>query len=85
MRRFQHGGDDQITRSCDQCRSIAAVPYVENSRMTVMEKARVQELIAQLQQHQQGQIQCLQALFGSEGVQDIEEETRSRALTMLIL
>ena len=52
---------------------------------SMMEKVRAQELIAQLQQHQQGQIECLQALFGPEGVQDVVEETRSRALTMPIL
>ena len=32
--------------------------------MPTMNKDKAQELIAQLERHQQGQIRCLQALFG---------------------
>lgn len=43
--------------------------YSSTDIAPAMDKPKAQELIAQLQKHQQDQIQCLQALFGlaSEG------------------
>lgn len=42
--------------------------------MPAMKKAKAQKLIPQLESHQQGQIQCLQALFNlAEGGEAMEE------------
>ncbi len=47
---------------------------ISQSKMPATKRAKAQELISQFEQHQHGQIQCLQALLDfAEGGEVVEE------------